>query len=504
MPKLAELINKKKKNNELKTQLCMGVNFMHTTDRDKNRTFHVKSNNEEIRSADNTNDAINKLIESFLSNYQKEEQILRNGSNYTFESVDILGVHFHDIKLKRGKSYIKSPEWISKKAKINPQNTKDNKCFQYAISFALNHREIGKEPQRISKISPHINKYNWKDIDFPAGTDEYKKFERNNNDIALNILSAPSNEKKLNIICKSKYNRKCKNQVVLLIITDNEQQDTEEKWHDIALKSEITDDGYKKPTHSLSALFRGITSNHNEDFPCLGCLHSYRTDNAVKKHERLCNKHDYCDIRMPSEEKNILKYNSGEKSLKVAHAFYIDLESLLIKHQSSQNNPEESYTERKAVHEPCGYSLKLLRSYDKDTHSFYRGKDCIEKLCKDLKEQAMEIVNYEKKEMIPLTYDENKYYEKKKYCHICKRKFCFNKENKSEYNLYHKVRDHCHYTGKYRDAAHSICNLRYKVQIEIPVVRHNGYAYDYHLIIKGLAEEFKGNIDCLGENTENI
>ena len=69
----------------------MGVNFMHTTDRDKNRTFHVKSNNEEIRSADNTNDAINKLIESFLSNYQKEEQILRNGSNYTFESVDILG-----------------------------------------------------------------------------------------------------------------------------------------------------------------------------------------------------------------------------------------------------------------------------------------------------------------------------------------------------------------------------------------------------------------------------
>ena len=91
MPKLAELINKKKKKNELKTQLSMGVNFMHTTDRDKNRTFHVKSNNEEIRSADNTNDAINKLIESFLSNYQKEEQILRNGSNYTFESVDILG-----------------------------------------------------------------------------------------------------------------------------------------------------------------------------------------------------------------------------------------------------------------------------------------------------------------------------------------------------------------------------------------------------------------------------
>ena len=106
--------------------------------------------------------------------------------------------------------------------------------------------------------------------------------------------------------------------------------------------------------------------------------------------------------------------------------------------------------------------------------------------------------------MIPLTEGENKYYEKKKYCHICKKTFWYDKENKSKYDLYHKVRDHCHYTGKLRgSAAHNICNLRYKVQKEIPVVLHNGSAYDYHLTIKALAEEFKGNIDCLGENTEN-
>ena len=66
----------------------------------------------------------------------------------------------------------------------------------------------------------------------------------------------------------------------------------------------------------------------------------------------------------------------------------------------------------------------------------------------------------------------------------------------------HKVRDHCHYTGKSREAAHSICNLRYKVPKEIPVVIHNGSTYDYHFIIKQLAEEFKGQIECLGENTE--
>ena len=65
-----------------------------------------------------------------------------------------------------------------------------------------------------------------------------------------------------------------------------------------------------------------------------------------------------------------------------------------------------------------------------------------------------------------------------------------------------KVRDHYHYTGKYRGAAHNICNLRYKIPKEIPVVFHNGSTYDYHFIIKELAKEFEGNFECLGENTE--
>ena len=67
---------------------------------------------------------------------------------------------------------------------------------------------------------------------------------------------------------------------------------------------------------------------------------------------------------------------------------------------------------------------------------------------------------------------------------------------------YHKVRDHCHYTRKYRGAAHDICNLRYETPKEIPVVFHNGSTYDYHFIIKNLAEEFEGGFECLSENTE--
>ena len=65
-----------------------------------------------------------------------------------------------------------------------------------------------------------------------------------------------------------------------------------------------------------------------------------------------------------------------------------------------------------------------------------------------------------------------------------------------------KVKDHCHYTGKYRGAAHSKCDLNYEIVKEIPALFHNGSVCDYHFIIKYLAKEFKGNSECLGENTE--
>ena len=114
----------------------------------------------------------------------------------------------------------------------------------------------------------------------------------------------------------------------------------------------------------------------------------------------------------------------------------------------------------------------------------------------------MEIINYEAKEMETLTNEEIKSYEKQKICHICKEKFSYDENEKGKFELYHKVRDHCHYTGNFREAAHSICNLRYKVPKEIPVVIHNGSTYDYDFIIKQLAEEFEGQFDCIGENTE--
>ena len=105
---------------------------------------------------------------------------------------------------------------------------------------------------------------------------------------------------------------------------------------------------------------------------------------------------------MPTENNNTLKYNHGEKSLKVPFIIYADLECLLIKQKSCRNNPNDSYIEKKAMHEPYGYSLDLVSSFDskQNKHSFCRGKDCIKKFCSDLKEFATKIINYKEKEMI--------------------------------------------------------------------------------------------------------
>ena len=147
----------------------MHVNFVSSNDNGENGTIFVWSDNEEIRLGNETDDIIKRLINSFLNNYQKEEIILRNGSNFVFESVDLLSYHIHKTSLKRGKSYIKSPEWlINKRATINPKN-KDDKCFQYSITVALNHQNIENHPERISNIEPFIDKYSREDIEFPAG-----------------------------------------------------------------------------------------------------------------------------------------------------------------------------------------------------------------------------------------------------------------------------------------------------------------------------------------------
>ena len=210
---------------------------------------------------------------------------------------------------------------------------------------------------------------------------------------------------------------------------------------------------------------------------------------------------------MSTKGNNIIKYNHGEKSMKVPFVIYANLECLLEKTSTCMNNPNESYTTKIIKHTPSGYSIFTICSFDKSKNklNYYRGEDCMKIFCKDLRIHATKIINYEKKKIIPLTSEEKINYNDQKVCYICKKEFDTidtaepsSLERKNNY----KVRDHCHYTGKYRGAAHNVCNLRYKVPKEITVFFHNGSTYHYHFIIKELVKEFDVNLNCLGENSE--
>ena len=170
---------------------------------------------------------------------------------------------------------------------------------------------------------------------------------------------------------------------------------------------------------------------------------------------------------------------------------------MLGKIYTCQNDPKKFSTKKKAMHKPSGYSWVICCSFNelKNEWSYYRGKNCMEMFCKGLRNLAVKIIDYEKKEMIPLTNKETESYEKQKGRHICEKGFSTNKE-------YLKFRDHCHYTRKFRGAAHNNCNLRYEIPKEIPIVFPNGSTYEYHFIIKQLTKDFNGKFDCLGENSE--
>ena len=478
---LRELINQYRNEGEWKVQLSAEINFISLKPgSDETRVMYTRSDNEEFMSSDDTDEIIKLLFESFLKRFEENLQNKMRGSEFEFDDINFFYYDFNKTSIYGSGTYIDSPKWLkNKKSTINPKNN-DNKCFEYAVTLALNLDNINKHSQRISKIKPFIDQYNWKDIDFPPTNKDWRKFELNN-DIALNILYIPHNTKKIQLAYRSKNNLTCNKEVILLMITDGE------KWHYLAVKN-------------VPGLLKGITSTHEKKFYCLNCFHSYRTKNKLESHKKICENHDYCHVEMPTKDNNIIKYNHGEKSIKIPFTIYADLEYLLEKMSTCINNPNESSTTKINKHTPSGYSIFTSCSFDesKNTLNYYRGKDCMKKFCKDLKEHATRLIIYEKKKIIPLTKEEKINYNDQQICYICKKEFDMSAKK------HHKVRDHCHYTGKYRGAAHNICNLRYKVPKEIPVVFHNGSTYDYHFIIKELVKEFEGNFDCLGENTEKI
>ena len=261
---LVDMINIHKNQSKWKVQLSAEINFISSKpDSDETRIMHTKSNNTEIMIGSDTNEVTEELFKSLLQRYQENVEEKMRGSEFVFDGINVLYYDLNKISLNRGGSYIDSLSWIkNKKATINPNNN-DNKCFQYFLTVALNHEKIKDHPERITKIKPFIDRYNWKEI----GKD-WKQFESKNKSIALNILYVPHNTKKICHAYESKYNSTRENQVILLMITDGE------KWHYLAVKR-------------FSALLKGITSKYKEDFYCLNCFRLYTTRNKLERHKNV-------------------------------------------------------------------------------------------------------------------------------------------------------------------------------------------------------------------------
>ena len=247
---------------------------------------------------------------------------------------------------------------------------------------------------------------------------------------------------------------------------------------------------------SLSRLLSKQNSKHKEaQHFCNNCLDGFESEIIRDEHYEYCRSKDSVRVEM-STKNPIVKYVDGQYQFKVPFVIYADTESISVPVSGVPNNPEMSSTRGINVHQPSGWCMYPKFAYGNRLNKFqqYRGRDCIGKFCDRIMTEAKRF--YEsapKKPMEKLTKEQDIEFITTKECHICFKKFSIKDR---------KVRDHCHYTGKYRGAAHSSCNLRYRIPDYIPVVFHNLAGYDAHLFIKELAKHTT-KIGVIAKNTEN-
>ena len=294
-------------------------------------------------------------------------------SGFTLDSITQLDIGFHKLTLTRGSSYIKVPAWIaSKKAVINPQNP-DEECFKWAVIASLHHKEIDSHPERITKLQRYEDQYNWQCLEFPVAINKIDKFEKNNEDIAVNVLYIYSGQKrgtskdedeeerteekdgKITILRRSDYNTTRSKIVSLLLITSGE------KKHYTAVKN-------------LSRLLSRENANSRRAYHyCLNCLNGFRTESSRDKHYANCVDHDAVKIEMPwKEEDKWVQYHDGQNQFKVPFAMYANFENILkpmderYKDRMNQLKAKRtggSYTECINGHTPSGWCVYSKFAY---------------------------------------------------------------------------------------------------------------------------------------------
>ena len=361
----------------------------------------------------------------------------------------------------------------NKKAIINMKN-QDDKCFLWCVLRALN--PFAKNKERVDKdLISKQDTLNMKGIKYPVSFRDIDRFESLNPNKSITVLGYNQDER-VYPLKVSKYTG-CEHDITLMLIKD------EENAHYCLV-------------NNISALLASQINNHKGTRNiCLNCLSSYKCKKSLDEHKEYCYNNECVKTIMP-EPGTFLRFKNFLHSEKVPFVVYADTEALIKEIHNCDPNPQKSYTKKYQKHEPVSFSYyikcfdnsvykPMLRKYTKTKPE----EDAMDVFIQWLEEDVKAIANIKPKKMI-FTEEDKKRFNESKECWICDEPF---KDN--------KVRDHCHYTGRYRGPACNSCNLKYRKPKFIPVFFHNLSGYDSHLFIKKLGSPNE-NMDCIPNNEE--
>ena len=406
-----------------------------------------------------------------------------NGSGWYFKKAISFEIHIADYKPMKGKCYIPLPNFIKRiNAIINKEN-KDDKCFLWCVLRYLHPKQWHEE--RVADLREYENGLNFKGINFPVKVKDITKFENQNPGIpGINVFSVNDNNK----IYPLRINRKdCQKTIDLFLFSKDENQ------HYSLIKN-------------FSRLSRSqITSNCKKIHICKKCFTHFTKKYLFKEHSRYCSKNETVVVKMTTKN-TILNFQNYFKKLPLPFAIYADFECFTLPVNSCQPNPDKSYTQGYQKHEPSGYCL-YLKALDVMEVNFkpivYKKKTEDEDISKSFIKHVVKLTfmiyqkYYSKPKLLNLTPQEEKDFQSATICHICEQDLFKDKEA----GKILKVRDHCHFTGEYRGAAHNQCNLKCKKPFVLPVIFHNLQGYDSHLFIKQLAKVL-GDLSCIPSTEE--
>ena len=410
--------------------------------------------------------------------FAKFESYTKDGSEWYLKEILQLEIHTTEHKPTKGSSYIDLPKWIKdKKAIINIKN-KDSKCFLWCILRYLHPKE--RDAEWIGDLKKYENSLKTKGITFPISKNDINKFENLNPDLpGINIFYL--DEKECIVpgreIMKGKD---CKNTIDLFLI------EKDGKSHYTLIKN----------FHRLIRSQK-TGSNKKKLFICKRCFWHFSNEELLDKHIEYCSNNKTAVVDMPPKNK-FIHFKNYYKQLPIPFVVYADFECFTKPMNSCSPNPKDSYNYNYQKHEPsgfCFYAKGIVPGINIKPNTYtktYEDENIAKVFVEKLEELTKGIYNdfYKRFKPLKMSAKDQKLFNEAKTCHICSLELGED-----------KVRDHCHFTGKYRGAAHNKCNLKCCKLKVLPVIFHNLQGYDAHLFIKQLYR-LKGDLECIPSTEE--